>query len=107
MVTWIDRRRADATIAGTLYGLDKSFRPFTYFQLLLPIFAAAIVGGLGNPMGAIIGGLSSAFAEMGITYAWRRVARLSAAGGLGAAGLMQMLPVDYKFASPSASWSWC
>jgi branched-chain amino acid transport system permease protein len=29
-----------------LYGLDKSFKPFTYFQLLLPIFAAAIVGGL-------------------------------------------------------------
>ena len=32
-----------ATIAGTLYGLDKSFKPFVYFQLLLPIFAAAIV----------------------------------------------------------------
>jgi branched-chain amino acid transport system permease protein len=42
-----------------LYGLDKSFRPFTYFQLLLPIFAAAIVGGLGNPLGAIAGGFSS------------------------------------------------
>ena len=24
-----------------LYGLDKSFKPFTYFQLLLPIFASA------------------------------------------------------------------
>ena len=45
-----------ATIAGTLYGLDKSFKPFVYFQLLLPIFAAAIVGGLGNPLGAIAGG---------------------------------------------------
>ncbi len=29
-----------ATMAGTLYGLDKSFKPFIYFQLLLPIFAA-------------------------------------------------------------------
>jgi branched-subunit amino acid ABC-type transport system permease component len=38
-----------ATIAGTLYGLDKSFKPFTYLQLLLPIFAAAIVGGIGQP----------------------------------------------------------
>jgi len=45
-----------ATIAGTLYGLDKSFKPFTYLQLLLPIFAAAIVGGLGSPLGAIAGG---------------------------------------------------
>jgi len=39
-----------ATTAGVLYGLDKSFKPFVYFQLLLPIFAAAIVGGLGNPL---------------------------------------------------------
>ena len=37
-----------ATIAGTLYGLDKSFKPFVYFQLLLPIFAAAIVGEIGR-----------------------------------------------------------
>ena len=50
-----------ATIAGTLYGLDKSFKPFTYFQLLLPIFASAIVGGLGNPLGAIAGGFLVAF----------------------------------------------
>jgi len=32
MVTWIITA-ALATIAGTLYGLDKSFKPFTYFQL--------------------------------------------------------------------------
>ncbi|MDO5530098.1 MAG: branched-chain amino acid ABC transporter permease, partial [Paracoccus sp. (in: a-proteobacteria)] len=41
-------------IAGTLYGLDKSYRPFNYFQMLLPIFAAAVVGGLGSPLGAIV-----------------------------------------------------
>ena len=40
-----------ATTAGVLYGLDKSFKPFTYFQLLLPIFASAIVGGIGSPIG--------------------------------------------------------
>ena len=85
-------------LAGTLYGLDKSFRPFTYFQLLLPFFAAAIVGGLGNPMGAIIGGYVVAFAEMGITYAWRRVVSHLAPEGWEPTGLMQMLPVDYKFA---------
>ena len=39
-----------ATIAGVLYGLDKSFKPFTYFQLLLPMFAAVIVGGIGSPI---------------------------------------------------------
>ena len=49
MYTWIIVA-ALATIAGTLYGLDKSFKPFIYFQLLLPIFASAIVGGLGSPI---------------------------------------------------------
>ena len=41
-VTWLIVA-ALATVAGTLYGLDKSFKPFVYFQLLLPIFASAIV----------------------------------------------------------------
>ena len=45
-----------ATIGGILYGLDKSYRPFVYFNNMLPIFAAAIVGGIGNPYGAFLGG---------------------------------------------------
>ena len=45
-----------ATTAGVLYGLDKSFKPFTYFSILLPIFASAIVGGIGSPIGAVVGG---------------------------------------------------
>ena len=60
MITWLIVA-ALATTAGTLYGLDKAFKPFTYFQLLLPIFAAAIVGGLGNPVGAILCGFLIAF----------------------------------------------
>jgi len=64
MITWIIVASL-ATIAGVLYGLDKSFKPFTYFQLLLPIFATAIVGGLGNPLGAIAGGFVIAFSEIG------------------------------------------
>ena len=63
MVTWIIVATL-ATIAGVLYGLDKTFKPFVYFQLLLPIFAAAIVGGLGNPLGAIAGGFVIAFSEV-------------------------------------------
>ena len=72
MITWI-LAAALATIAGTLYGLDKSFRPFTYFQLLLPIFAAAIVGGIGQPFGAIAGGFVIAFSEVMVTYAYKGV----------------------------------
>ena len=97
MVTWLIVA-ALATIAGTLYGLDKSFKPFTYFQLLLPIFAAAIVGGLGNPLGAIAGGYLIAFSEVGITYAWKKVLRYLLPENLEPSTLMQLLGVEYKFA---------
>ncbi|MGR3759413.1 branched-chain amino acid ABC transporter permease [Roseobacteraceae bacterium NS-SX3] len=87
-----------ATIAGVLYGLDKSFKPFTYFQLLLPIFASAIVGGLGNPVGAIAGGFIIAFSEVMITYAWKKVLTYSLPESLAPDGLVQLLSTDYKFA---------
>ncbi|GFE64292.1 branched-chain amino acid ABC transporter permease [Litoreibacter roseus] len=87
-----------ATVAGTLYGLDKSFKPFTYFQLLLPIFAAAIVGGLGNPVGAIAGGFVIAFSEVTITYAFKKVATYVLPEALAPDGLAQLLSTDYKFA---------
>ncbi|MDE2334509.1 MAG: branched-chain amino acid ABC transporter permease [Rhodospirillales bacterium] len=87
-----------ATTAGVLYGLDKSFMPFTYFQLLLPIFAAAVVGGLGNPLGAIVGGFVVAFSEVMSTYAWRMVAAYVLPRSLVPGGLMQLLTTDYKFA---------
>ncbi|NCX91889.1 MAG: branched-chain amino acid ABC transporter permease [Rhodobacteraceae bacterium] len=96
-VTWLIVA-ALATVAGTLYGLDKSFKPFVYFQLLLPIFASAIVGGLGNPIGAIAGGFIVAFSEVTITYAWKKVLKYSLPESLEPSGLMQLLSTDYKFA---------
>ena len=87
-----------ATIAGVLYGLDKGFKPFTYFQLLLPIFAAAIVGGLGNPLGAIAGGFVIAFSEVGVTYAFKKVLGYLLPETLKPDGLVQLLSTDYKFA---------
>lgn len=94
MVTWIIAASL-ATIAGTLYGLDKSFRPFTYFQLLLPIFAAAILGGIGQPIGAIVGAFVVAFSEIMLTYAYKGVL-----GYLGFEfdGLVQLMSTEYKFA---------
>jgi branched-chain amino acid transport system permease protein len=96
-VTWIIVA-ALATTAGVLYGLDKSFKAFTYFQLLLPIFAAAIVGGLGNPLGAIAGGFVIAFSEVTITYAWKKVLGYVLPDSLAPDGLVQLLSTDYKFA---------
>ena len=97
MITWI-LAAALATIAGTLYGLDKSFRPFTYFQLLLPIFAAAIVGGVGQPLGAIVGGFIIAFSEVMVTYAYKGFLAYLLPESWQPEGLVQMLGTDYKFA---------
>ena len=96
-ITWIIAA-ALATIAGVLYGLDKSFKPFTYFQLLLPIFAAAIVGGVGNPLGAIAGGFLIAFSEVTVTYAFKKVIGYLVPAGWQPDGLVQLLSTDYKFA---------
>ena len=96
-ITWIVVA-ALATIAGVLYGLDKSFQPFTYFQLLLPIFAAAIVGGLGSPVGAIVGGFVIAYSEVTVTYAFKKVLGYALPEPWEPQGLVQLLSTDYKFA---------
>ncbi len=96
-ITWIIVA-ALATVAGVLYGLDKSFKPFTYFQLLLPIFASAIVGGLGSPVGAIVGGFVIAFSEVTVTYAWKKIATYLLPDAWAPDSLVQLLSTDYKFA---------
>ncbi|QCO54827.1 branched-chain amino acid ABC transporter permease [Pseudorhodobacter turbinis] len=96
-VTWI-LVAILATIAGVLYGLDKSFKPFTYFQLLLPIFAAAVVGGLGNPLGAIAGGFVVAYSEVFVTYAWKKVIGYLVPADMAPDGLAQLMSTDYKLA---------
>ncbi len=96
-VTWLIVA-ALATTAGVLYGLDKSFKAFTYFQLLLPIFASAIVGGLGSPLGAIAGGFVIAFSEVTVTYAWKKVLTYWLPDSLAPDNLVQLMSTDYKFA---------
>ncbi len=95
--TWV-LATALATIAGVLYGLDKSFKPSVYFQLLLPIFASAIVGGLGNPFGAFVGGFIVAFSEIAITYAYKRFFVYLLPDELEPTTLVQLLGTEYKFA---------
>jgi branched-subunit amino acid ABC-type transport system permease component len=46
-----------AAAAGVLTAVDTQVAPDMGWNLLLPIFAAAILGGLGRPYGAILGGL--------------------------------------------------
>jgi branched-subunit amino acid ABC-type transport system permease component len=53
-----------AGLAGTLAGLvEYSFDPNFGFQLLLPVFAAVVLGGIGSAYGALAGGLVLGIAE--------------------------------------------
>ena len=97
MTTWIIAGIL-ATIGGALYGLDKSFKPFTYFNNMLPIFAAAIVGGIGNPFGAFLGGYVIAFSEILLTYAYKKFFMYVLPESMEPDGLIQLLSTDYKFA---------
>ena len=97
MITWVIAAIL-ATVGGALYGLDKSFKPFTYFNNMLPIFAAAIVGGIGNPFGAFLGGYVIAFSEILLTYAYKKFFVYLLPESLEPDGLLQLLSTDYKFA---------
>ena len=54
--TWL-AGGALACAAGIMSGITVQVRPFLGFDLLLPLFAAAILGGIGSVPGAVIGGL--------------------------------------------------
>jgi branched-chain amino acid transport system permease protein len=54
--TWI-LGGALAAAGGVMYGLSSQLRPEMGFFLLLPMFAAVIMGGIGNPYGALLGAL--------------------------------------------------
>jgi neutral amino acid transport system permease protein len=56
LYTWLFAG-ALAGLAGVLFGELANLTPELGFELLLPIFAAVILGGIGNPFGALTAGL--------------------------------------------------
>jgi len=52
-----------AGIGGVLLGLDTTIDPLTGFRVILSVFAAAVVGGLGSIPGAVVGALTIGVAE--------------------------------------------
>jgi len=50
-------------VAGVLLALDSSVTPDMGFGIILSVFAASVVGGLGNIRGAVVGGLLIGVAE--------------------------------------------
>ncbi|MEP7241481.1 MAG: branched-chain amino acid ABC transporter permease [Devosia sp.] len=83
-ITWIIGG-ALACLGGTMLALDVQLKPDLAFNIVLPIFAAAIVGGLGNVYGAIAGGLLIGFSEALAVYNWSSIL----------APLQAVLPADW------------
>ena len=59
-----------ATAAGVFLGWDSHLHSMMGFYMLLPMFAAAILGGIGHPYGAMVGGLIVGLAEELSAYPW-------------------------------------
>lgn len=60
-----------ATAAGVFLAMDIQLLETTMgFRMLLPMFAAAILGGIGKPYGAVAGGLIIGLAEELSAYPW-------------------------------------
>lgn len=57
-----------ACTAGVLLGLDSQVRPEMGWGFLIPLFAAVILGGIGNPQGALVGGMVVGIAQQVSTY---------------------------------------
>lgn len=60
--TWV-LGAALAAAAGTFLGMDTRLNPVMGWRLLLDIFAAAVLGGIGSVYGAIVGGMVIGIAE--------------------------------------------
>jgi branched-subunit amino acid ABC-type transport system permease component len=50
-------------VGGVLIGLDTTIDPLTGYRVLLSVFAAAVLGGLGSIPGAVVGALALGIAE--------------------------------------------
>ena len=60
-----------AVAAGVFMAMETQYIESTMgFKMLLPIFAAAILGGIGRPFGAVAGGLIIGIAEELVAYPW-------------------------------------
>jgi branched-subunit amino acid ABC-type transport system permease component len=54
---------AFAGLGGVMLGLDTQIYPMMGFSVIVPVFCAAILGGIGSPYGAMLGALVLGFAE--------------------------------------------
>lgn len=101
-LTWIIGG-ALACAGGTMLSLDVVFKPDLSFNILLPIFAAAIVGGIGKPYGAIAGGFLVGFSETLAVFNWSILLRPFKGyvpHWLHVPANLSLIPTEYKITVP-------
>lgn len=84
---------AYAALGGSMLALEHVLYPRLGFDILIPVFGAALLGGIGNPYGAMLGALIVGLAEnviLGIDFGV-----LIGLGGLIDVGTIQV-PTGYK-----------
>lgn len=84
---------AYGVIGGTMIAMEHLLYPRLGFDIIIPVFCAAILGGIGNPYGAMVGALTLAFAEniiLSLDFGY-----LASLGGLFQIGSIQ-LKTGYK-----------
>jgi branched-chain amino acid transport system permease protein len=86
-----------------MLAMDVSLKPDLSFNILLPIFAATIVGGIGQPYGAIAGGFVVGYAETLAVFNWsvllRPIARMTD-GAFEVPASLAFVPTEYKLMVP-------
>ena len=83
-----------ASLAGILIGIETYILPYMGFAIIVPVFCATIMGGIGNPNGAMIGALVLGFAEnFGLYINFGKIVNL---GGILNFSKELFIPTGYK-----------
>lgn len=85
---------AFASIGGVLIGMETYILPYMGFAIIVPVFCATILGGIGNPYGAMLGALVLGFAEnFGLYIDFGKIINL---GGILGLTKDLFIPTGYK-----------
>lgn len=88
-----------AGMGGVMIGLETQIHPNMGFAIIIPVFCGAILGGIGNPYGAVVGAMIVSLAEnIGLAINWGPLASFL---GLSQKSYL-FIPVGYKEAIPFA-----